>query len=305
MKEKSCFTFSLNDVQKESLRYRLSQISSFEPYSVGYADFAFKKKNCNVVMYSSGKLVLQGKEAQEFVSFVLEPEILQEAILGNEEIFHPEMFQEHAGMDESGKGDFFGPITTACVIASPEAIRQFVQLGVKDSKKIASDRTILELAESIQKIPGTECQVFSLSMSKYNELYKRFGSNLNRLLGWMHSVTLKNALKRKFTARGLLDQFSKAPIVQNFIQKDFPEFFLEMRSKAEEDPVVAAASILARATYVKAMNELSTQAGMTLLKGASSKVVEQGKLLLQKVGEDQMSLFCKMHFKTLSDVLSQ
>jgi ribonuclease HIII len=267
----SCFTFSLSNPQAETLR-NICEMRGFKPYAVNYARYAFRCNGFNLVMYQSGKLVLQGKEAADFVTFTIEPQITQEFLLGNEAISHGEWFVPHAGMDESGKGDFFGPVVTACVIAGGDEVRALQKAGVKDSKAIAGDRAIFDLEKNIRGTQGVVVEVMALTMAKYNELYGRLGSNLNRLLGWMHGCSLGNALRRRYVSEGLLDQFSKAPIVQGFIVREFPDFNLKMRTKAESDPVVAAASIMARAEYIRRMQALSEEAGLALPKGASPLV---------------------------------
>lgn len=295
-KARTCFSFTLTVDQAEHLR-QICLRRGFESYDVQYSQFAFRGDHLNLVCYRTGKLVIQGQGAQEFVTFTVEQEVTQTFFTGNEEVYHPEWYEAHAGLDESGKGDFFGPVITACVIAGGDEVRALQKVGVKDSKAVSSDKIILELEKKIRGTLGIIVEVMALSMEKYNELYIKFGQNLNQLLGWMHSCSLKNALKRRFVERGLLDQFSKRPIVQGFLRGTFPGFTLAMRTKAEEDPVVAAASIIARAEYVRRMEVLSREAGIPLPKGAGVRVNQVGRELYEKVGEAGLVHFCKLHFK--------
>lgn len=295
----SCFVLTLSAAQAQQLRV-LCEERGFDAYTVPYAQFAFRGNRFNLVQYQSGKLVLQGQGASDFLTFTIEPQITQLPLQGNDVVYHPEWFEPHAGLDESGKGDFFGPVVTACVIADPKAIQAFQNLGVRDSKRITSDAAIFTLERKIRDQATVE--VMSLSMEKYNELYVRFGRNLNRLLGWLHSCSLEHALQRHYVSTGMLDQFSKQPIVQNMIQRKFPEFLLKMETKAERDPVVAAASIVARAAYVRQMEALSKELGEPLLKGASGRVKEQGRTIFQKLGAEGLARFCKTHFKTFSEI---
>jgi ribonuclease HIII len=300
-KKPSCFTFLLDEVQSKTLR-EICEVRGFERYDVNYARYAFRGNGFNLVMYNTGKLVLQGKEASDFVTFTIEPQITREFSFGNENVFHPDWFLPHAGLDESGKGDFFGPAVTACVIAGGDEVCQFRKLGVKDSKSMGSDRAILELEKKIRETKNVVVEVMTLSMEKYNELHRRFGSNLNRLLGWMHACSLGNALKRRYVAQGLLDQFSKSPIVQGFIGHDFPNFELAMRTKGESDPVVAAASIVARAEYVRQMEKLSESAKVILAKGAGRGVIEIGKKIFATEGAEGLAKYSKIHFKTFREI---
>ncbi|MDR1255885.1 MAG: ribonuclease HIII [Puniceicoccales bacterium] len=267
----------------------------WKPYTVVHSQFAFKGDGVNVVMYKSGKLVVQGKKTDDFVEFVLEPEITHFAGLTRGDADRGEWFEEHAGMDESGKGDLFGPLVTACVIAGGSTVEKLIASGVKDSKQITSDAQILNLDG---KIRASDCVVktMQLSMAKYNELYVKFNSNMNLLLGWMHACSLRDALSERRVSWGLLDQFSKKPIVQGMLRD--PDFDLRMQTKAESDPVVAAASIVARAEYVRRMEELSKLADMQLRKGASRFVTEQAAELKKCLGGDGMRNFVKLHFKT-------
>jgi ribonuclease HIII len=135
-----------------------------------------------------------------------------------------------------------------------------------------------------------------VGMKKYNELYHKFGSNMNILLGWMHSCSLQNALQEKPVEWGMLDQFSKKPIVQKFLK--IKDFDLRMQTKAESDPVVAAASILARAEYNRQIDILSKNAGFKINKGAGKITVEQANKILQLFGKESLQDYIKTHFAT-------
>jgi len=115
-------------------------------------------------------------------------------------------------------------------------------------------------------------------MPKYNELMSRPGANLNRLLAWQPCHGCAQALTEHWVPRGLLDQFSEQPLTQRELaKKGVKNFELKMRTKAEEDPVVAAASIVARAEYVRQMHELSRRFGGKLQKGAGALVEKAGR----------------------------
>ena len=166
------------------------------PYDVAYSLFAFKGEKVNVVGYQSGKLVVSGKNMEDFVRDILEPEITGEALLGYEEVHNPEWFTLHAGADESGKGDLFGPLVTACVVADGDMVRQWLELGVADSKKL-TDGSILKLDKEIRKTKGVVIQTAFARMPKYNELYNKFDRNLNKLLA---GITASRSTKRSISA---------------------------------------------------------------------------------------------------------
>jgi ribonuclease HIII len=303
-KKISSYTVKLTAPQMEQVQRHCEQ-RSWEKFDVAYARFAFKGNKVNVTGYESGKLVVAGKETEDFVTNFLEPEVLGEARLGYDDVLHPEWFEPHAGLDESGKGDFFGPVITACVIADKPAVEAWLQAGVKDSKRIG-DAQIIRLDKIIRGTAGVVVEVFSWRMEKYNELMRKPGANLNRLLGWQHAQGLMKALARRPVSRGLLDQFSEKPLAQAELKKKgMTDFDLQMRTKAEEDPVVAAASVCARAEFVRVMHQLSEEAGITLQKGASALVKQQAHAIIAKFGVAALTRFAKLHFRTAYEVVSE
>lgn len=293
-KKITTYSITLNDDQMLVVE-NICMSRGFSPYTVQYALFAFKGDGLSIVGYKSGKLVVQGKNTEDFVQFEIETNVTHCIELGYESVAHPEWFELHAGMDESGKGDLFGPLVTACVIAGGCVVEQWIKDGVRDSKNVTSDRAITALEK---KILASDCttNVMCLNMKKYNELYKKFGNNMNILLGWMHSCSLQNALQERPATWGMLDQFSKRPIVQGFLKDK--SFDLRMQTKAEADPVVAAASILARAEYNRQMTALSQKAGITLSKGAGRQTIVQAQQLAKIFGMDNLDEFLKTHFAT-------
>lgn len=297
-KAKVMYTIKLDEEQMDKLAdyFESGQKGPWFHYDVAYSLFAFKGEKVNVVGYQSGKLVVSGKKTEDFVRDILEAEITGDPRLGYDEVHNPEWFTLHAGMDESGKGDLFGPLVTACVIADGYMVRQWMELGVADSKKL-TDNSILKLEKEIRKTKGVVIKSAFARMPKYNELYNKFDRNLNKLLAWYHSKSLISALDERPVPWGLLDQFTKQKLVDAYV-KDRKDFKLVSRTKAESDPVVAAASIVARAIYVREMKRLSEEAGETLIKGASGKVLEQAKKIVADKGADALKGFAKMHFKT-------
>jgi len=297
-KKKTMYTIKLDEEQMDRLADYLEagHQGPWFHYDVAYSLFAFKGEKVNVVGYQSGKLVVSGKNTEEFVQNILEAEITGEAKLGYDEVHNPEWFELHAGMDESGKGDLFGPLVTACVIADGDMVRQWLELGVADSKKL-TDSSILKLDKVIRGTKGVVIKTAFARMPKYNQLYYKFDKNLNKLLAWYHSKSLIEALEERPAPWGLLDQFTKQKLVDAYV-KDRKDFKLISRTKAESDPVVAAASIVARAIYVREMKRLSDEAGETLLKGAGGKVLEQAKKIVETKGAEALGSFAKMHFKT-------
>lgn len=296
------YTVTLTDAQLDKLRDWCAG-RGWEEKAVPYARFGFKGPEVNVTGYESRKVVIAGKGTEHFVSMTLEPEITGEAKLGYDEALNPDWFEPHAGLDESGKGDFFGPVVAATVIADTAAIRALVAAGVKDSKKIA-DSQIMKLDQIVRQTKGATVETSAFGMTKYNEFMSRPRANLNTLLAWQHGIALIKALQKQPVERGLLDQFTKTPLVQNELKrKGITHFTLDMRTKAESDPVVAAASIVARAEYVRIMRRLSTQFGAPLQKGASAAVKVQAVEIMNKFGARALGQFAKLHFRTAYEVV--
>ncbi len=262
-----------------------------------YTLFSANKAGISCTLYTSGKLTVQGKGKDEFITFYLEPEILKSVAYS-----YPEVgvdLTPRIGVDEAGKGDFFGPLCIAAVYADEKGIKQLIQWGVKDSKQM-SDKTMLIMAPKVQAALITA--VVRIYPEKYNEMYHSF-QNLNRLLAWGHATAIAELIQKTHCQKILIDQFTPEPLVESALAKKGIRADLTQRPRAEEDPVVAAASILARAAFVEAMDALSKQVGITLPKGASSLVVEAGQKLVRKEGQSILERFAKLHFKTTQQIL--
>lgn len=304
-KKLSTYTIKLDDVQMDKLR-ALCVARQWEPFEVPYARFAFRGTDVNVTAYDKRKVVvIAGKGTEEFVTMTLEPEITMAAKLGYDEVLHPDWFEAHAGLDESGKGDFFGPVVAATVIADKAMIDAWREAGVQDSKKIV-DTQIIRLDAIIRETKGVVVEVcYCRTMARYNELMGRPGANLNRLLAWQHATALGDALAKRPVPWGLLDQFTEQPLVQRELtKKGVQNFELRMRTKAESDPVVAAASVVARAEFIRAMHALSKQFGEKLQKGAGPLVKIQADQIMQKFGTRALGDYAKLHFRTAYEVVS-
>jgi ribonuclease HIII len=305
-KKIASYTVKLDDAQMEKLRAIL-EARGWTPFAVAYTRFAFKADHLktNVSAYTSGKVVIAGKGTEDFVRDVVEPEVTGAAKLGYDEVLHPDWFESHAGLDESGKGDFFGPVVAATVIADRSAIEGWIKAGVKDSKRIA-ELQIFKLDELIRATNGVVVRTCFCGMPKYNELMMRPQANLNRLLAWQHATALDQALATKRVPWGLLDQFTEQPLTQRELaKKGVKDFELRMRTKAEEDPVVAAASIVARAEFQRQMVTLSKRFGARLQKGAGPLVKAQARQIIDQFGVQSLREFVKLHFRTAYEVVAE
>jgi len=206
----------------------------------------------------------------------------------------------HIGTDESGKGDFFGPLVIAGFFMPDGQEGALRELGVKDSKR-TSDKRAREIAGILRT--GYVCSVVAIGPEKYNELYEKF-RNLNRLLAWGHARAIENILERVDGDRAVTDQFGDKSLVLDALMKKGRSIELVQQPRAEEDMAVAAASILARAEFLDRLKVLSRDAGVELPKGAAPIVEEAGVRLVNALGSEALGRFAKLHFKTTARVLA-
>ncbi len=296
------YTAPLTSEQVAALRELLDN-AGFEFSPKPYTIFFAQKNKLSAAVYEKGpKLLLQGKGIEEFVSFELEPKILGEARLGYEEVHSPEMFEPHFGIDESGKGDFFGPLVIAGAFTDRAIARSFLEQGIQDSKRIGSDAKIRALAKMIRQTPGVAIDVVLIGPERYNDLYEKFG-NLNSLLGWGHARVIENLLAKKPDCpRALSDKFADARVIEKALLQHGQQIQLEQRTKAESDLAVAAASILAREAFIDWLEHNGSRIGLTLGRGVSASVKETARKVVEKEGPNALRQLAKVHFRTAHEI---
>jgi ribonuclease HIII len=292
------YSHALTQEQVTKLRALLEQLG-FEFSPKEWTILFAQKNKLSVAVYEKGpKVLVQGRNVQEFVQFELEPKILGEAKLGYEEVHSPEMFEPHFGVDESGKGDFFGPLVIAGVYVDRGIARKLLDAGVVDSKRIGSDARIRALAETIRKNSLGLVETVLIGPAKYNELYEKFG-NLNLLLGWGHARVIENLLAKKPACpRSLSDQFADARVINASLLKHGRKITIEQRPRAESDIAVAAASIMAREAFINWLERKSKELGLRLERGVSPSVKESARKLVELSGAGMLREVAKVHFRT-------
>jgi ribonuclease HIII len=297
------YTAALTTLQTKKLRDLLVSLG-FSFVEKEHTLFAAKKDKLSISVYQKGpKVLIQGKGTAEFIEFHLEPEILGVAKLGYEEVHQPEMFAPHFGIDESGKGDYFGPLVIAGVYTDAAITKHLMAAGIMDSKRISSADKIRKLAAIIRDTPGIAYHILTLPPLRYNELYDEF-RNLNRMLAWAHvAVIEKLLLQVPDCPRSLSDQFAKPFVLQKALAGKKLAIQLDQRTKAESDIAVAAASILARERFVEWMDKTSAAGGVKLPLGASSGILPAARAVIEKHGKDALGKVAKLHFKTTAQVL--
>ena len=302
MKALTSYTCKLTDAQATALEAHLRG-HDYVFREVPYARFAGEREKVNVTFYESGKLVVQGKGTQDFVEFVLEPLILKAVKLGYEAVLNPELLAPRIGVDESGKGDFFGPLCVAGVYLNETMVQPWREAGIRDSKNIGSDRRIAELAQLIRDTPGCVFSVVPIGNEAYNRLHAKLKS-VNTLLGWGHARVIENLMSVAYQmnpkpVRAISDQFAhdKGVIAKSLMTLG-RSVELVQRHKAEEDLAVAAASILARNEFVTRLRDLGKKYEVEFPKGASAAVDAVAKEFVAQRGAEELRKVAKMHFRT-------
>ena len=203
------------------------------------------------------------------------------------------------GTDEAGKGDYFGDLVVAGVYFDQMADPLATLLGVKDSKKL-TDKQSIEIARKIQEAYPVE--VVRISPAKYNDIYEKM-KNLNHLLVWAHARVIENLLSRTGAGLVITDKFCNASLLENAMMNSGRQVKLVQITKGERDLAVAAASIVARATFLQRMDALSKEIGVTLPKGATH-VLPTGRQLYAQGGLPLLRQVAKLHFKTTDQIVT-
>lgn len=285
--------------------------ADFDFFDAPHAFYRAKGVGCTAVFYRSGKLVLQGPNAQTLAAVLglEEPAVPAppEAIDGSTRYDaalaqHPDPKPEAwIGQDEVGKGDFYGPLVVVSVRVERDRVPLLAELGVADSKSLG-DIKMRAMANDLRAVVAHQAVI--LNPEAYNRLYAKIG-NLNRLLAWAHARALEDLLAEAPAPFALVDKFADDRVLQRALMELGRGITLAQRTKAESDPAVATASILARDIFLGRMDALSRSAGMTIPRGAGPPVLAAGRKLVAKHGPDALARFAKMHFKTSKQILSR
>lgn len=270
-----------------------------------YANWQAKNEAFTASFYNSGKFVLQGKDvsliAAELEEFLNENAGQKKLLTVNlsqrdEEIIVPA--ERYIGTDESGKGDFFGPLVTASVCADGKLREFFEEIGVKDSKKL-DDAKIMKLAAQIKN--NAPFSIVVVTPEKYNQLYNSF-KNLNKLLAWTHARAIENVLEKSPCECAVSDKFGNEKFIQNALLEKGSKINLIQTVRGERDLTVAAASVVARAEFVKRFSDMCMKYDLKFPKGASNAVIQTGMDFCKKFGKENLKSVAKLHFKTTFDI---
>ena len=260
----------------------------FEIRPLEHAHYQARGKEVVVSAYRSGKVVVQGKGELEFLS-----------LHGFAPAPAPTLDEPVAGSDESGKGDYFGPLVVAAVVAEPSQVDELLRAGVKDGKKL-SDGAIKRAAFAVRNV--CPCSVRALSPVEYNERHAEEG-NVALFLSTLHAEAIAEVVSAADRCeRVVIDQFTFSERLETALKLQGIDLPVEIRPRAEDNPAVAAASVLARAEFLVGLSELGYEQGIELPKGASAKVEQVAREIYQAGGMEALRSVAKIHFKTTKRV---
>jgi ribonuclease HIII len=302
MLNKTSFTYVLSGPQQTALE-RLLRTGNFRTIPMEHTRIAAQTPDCTIALYKSGKCLVQGKGAEEFVTFTLEPSVLGTVGVGYEEILNPEMVEPRMGVDESGKGDFFGPMVIAAAYCDATLVDAMREMDVKDSKRITSDKKALELGRKLRDLLGKRFALIRIGPAAYNRLYAQMRS-VNRILAWGHARAIENLLEVvPQCPKAISDQFGSKSQVEKALMKKGRQIQLVQRHKAESDLAVAAASILAREEFLRSLHAMKEEFKTEIPKGASEMVREAAASLVRARGASVLLQTSKCHFRTTDQIL--
>ena len=328
---KNCYTFELDGDQQE-LMLGVMLTGNYRRREVPYALWSIEGEGFNATLYEKEKhgkrkLCVQGGKAEDFVLFTLEPRVLGAAGLGYENVLHPETTEAHGGSDESGKGDYFGPLVVCCAYIDgriADEIEKFqyavtdrngnvrkLKLEVKDCKKM-SDVQVLAAGSRLRALLGSDgYAVVKLGPAAYNRLYSKIG-NVNRMLAWAHGTAIEELLgKRKSLKRIVVDQFAPTEMtIKRALKERGRKAVIEQRHKAESDPAVAIASVIAREIFLRDVEKTGQEVfggdeGKIPIGSSDPRVKELAAEMVKKHGPVWLMNHCKAHFQTTDQVLGK
>jgi len=314
---KTTFTFDLDENQQRVLTEIVGS-GVYRRRDVPYSLWSVEGEKFNATLYEKEKhgrrkLCVQGARAEDFVLFTLEPQVLGGASLGYENILNPEATPPHAGSDESGKGDYFGPLVVCCAYADEALAAQMAEMGVKDCKQM-TDSAVLATGAKLRALLGPSgYATVKLGPAAYNRLYAKM-KNLNRMLAWAHGTAIEELLERRPGCnRVVVDQFAPTEAaILRALKTRGKAAKVEQRHKAESDIAVAAASVIARELFLRDIMKMSEEIfgppaeGRKNVPAGSSdpRVRELAGKMVEEHGPVWLMNHAKVHFQTTDKVLA-
>ncbi len=299
---------------RAGIREALEQLGPSERRTEAWCDwvleFADEGERLVVKQYQKGTLMIQGRAEHllQVILHVLSPfldDAAEAAGNGSGRAGTRQLPLPHIGTDESGKGDYFGPLVVGGVLVETGTRERLVALGVRDSKKLG-DARCRGLAAEIRRICVERYREVIIPPERYNTLYEEFrreGRNLNHLLAWAHARAIESLLECAPCRLAVADQFGNESYIRSRLMNKGREIELIQEHRGERYLAVAAASILARDRFLEYLDRLSGEAGLALPKGAGPPVVSAARKYVKRHGADKLSRVAKVHYKTTVQVV--
>ena len=313
MEGKTSITVELDAARQKAL-LALFAGGNWRHRQVPYAQDSIEGNGFNATLYREkkgvAKLCIQGRNAEESMLYQVEPNVTMQAAFGYEDVLDPKATAPHIGTDESGKGDYFGPLVTCAAYVDEELAPKMREAGARDCKTM-TDAQVLACGAALRRLLGAgRYAAVRIPPATYNRLYMRT-RNVNRLLAWAHARCIEDMLaKIPDCPRAVADQFGASPaVIKRALMERGRRIELEQRHKAESDLAVAAASVIARELFLRAMGDmakdLSLRVDERVPKGSSDpKVREIAGRGVRAHGPEFLVSHCKCHFQTTDRVLA-
>lgn len=316
----STYTYELDEGQ-QNLLLLIMERGNYRKREVPYSLMSIDGDGFNCTLYEKvkhgrRKCCVQGGKAEDFVLFVLEPQVLGAATIGYEQVLDPERDKPHGGSDESGKGDYFGPLVVACCYVDEALSAQLREIGARDCKQM-TDKSVLAVGSKIRHLLGPSRWAFvKIGPAAYNRLYAKI-KNINRLLAWAHGVCIESLLEKQPSCpRVVVDQFAPTEtVIKRALKERGRKIRVDQRHKAESDVAVAAASVVARELFLRSLISSLPDYGLAaateedpvgaIPKGSSDpRIRELAERCVWANGPKWVMDHCKAHFQTTDKVLS-
>lgn len=278
------------------------------PYAVFQADEA----DTVVTLYESGKCVFQGISADIDANIWAETEkhlnpnkTIEKKTAENKEKNktqkNPKIYNSTSiGSDETGTGDYLGPIVVTATYVKKENIPFLEKLGVKDSKKM-DDNYILKIAPSIIK------EIDYSSMILKNEDYNKWheSMNINKMKAILHNKVLLDLTKKhKDYEYIIVDEFAKFYTYYRYLNeaKEIQKNITFITHAEDTSMSVACGAIISRYILLKEFEKLSKKYNIQIPKGAGTKVDETAAKIAKKYGIDILKKIAKYDFKNTEKI---
>ncbi|MFT5478750.1 MAG: ribonuclease HIII [Planctomycetota bacterium] len=288
------------------LQERLAQ-GAFEFRTVPHALFSVKGEGAVATLYKSGKFVIQSAEPEAFLAAYTSIALEAAPQASAAELQLARVDEPVIGSDETGKGDYFGPLVVCAVYLEPADVPEIKEAGIVDSKRLTDKRAGLLGAWLRSRVPFS---IQRLDPPEYNRVYPTY-RGLNPLLADLHGRAVRDLIETLAGRHGaddgrlrvVVDQFAHESVMLRALRG--APVRLEQAPRAEANPAVAAASVIARQEFLACMQDLSTEYGAELRKGAGAQVDEAGRELVRTHGADVLPRLAKMHFKNTQKILPE